>query len=542
MNSLRSWMIRGCGVFLLPCSVFALDPSRSVFQYNCQNWTRRNGLPVSGVTAITQTRDGHLWLGTHNGLVRFDGMTFTSVGLLESRLLRSYSVQCLKADPSGGLWFGLVGSSHGYYDGQGQWHLGTDSSGSADWDVKALEWSRDGKLLVAGTRLSGFRTKDGQVESIFGAVPEDDPINVNAAFKDSRGGIWLGTARRGLFYWRDGTLTRFPDPALDESIIRAIAEDQAGQLWIGTQAGPICYDAQSRRKEIAFPRNAVTALLLDARGSLWIGLADDGVARWRDDGFTLLRKSDGLVSDAILCLAEDREGSLWVGTKEGLSQLTDVKFATLTEHEGMFGRMKQSVSASPRGGMWAATDEGIVYFDGRGTLYSTNAGLQDVFVKRVFEARNGDVFLVRGRNEIEVLSEGKVIARHETKAMPVAFTEDAHGVVVSVAGELYRVSRNALEPFPYNVNEPPQLYWVVNLMTARDGAIWVSCVNGICRIKDGQYQQWTTLDGLEDYSVRWLCEDKDGVIWAGTSTGIARLKDNRIRNIRRENGLFDANI
>ena len=540
MSSALKWMQGLGGLLLLSCPVLGLDPSRSVFQYTCQNWTRANGLPVNGVNAIAQTQDGYLWLGTHNGLVRFDGIEFKVVGMPDTRGLRSSIVNCLLPDPHRGLWFGLKSSAYGFHDGDEHWSLGREPGGTMDWDVLALAHDKTGRLMVAGSRLSGWRLDDGQVSSIFGEGSDDAHFDVTTAFADSQGRMWLGTASRGLYYWQNGTLAKVPDPALDQELVFAIAEDQAGQMWFGTSTGLRCYDSQLRRKEISLPGNQVNALLVDRHGSLWIGTADGGVTRWRDDELMIFRQSDGLVGDSVLSLAEDREGSLWIGCREGLSQLADVKFPTFTEREGMLGRTKLSVSASPRGGLWAACDDGITYFSEWGIQYGTNAGLRTAYAKRVFEASNGDVFVISGRNEIEILADGKVVARHPTQAMPVAMTEDRQGVVVSVGGDLYRVGRDHFYPYPFD-DGPPPLYWVLNLMTARDGAIWVACVNGVARVHQGEFQQWTVQDGLGDYTVRWVCEDASGVIWAGTPMGIIRLTDGQIRSIRREHGLFDAN-
>ena len=542
-NPLRFKLVAVCGAILaLPFSLLALDPSRSVFQYNCQNWTRQNGLPVNGINAIAQTEDGYLWLGTHNGLIRFDGLNFQMVSLPESKDLRTSIIQCLTPTTGGGFWFGLQDSAYGRFDGHGTWLLGKDNGGSTYWNVRAILETQAGRLLVAGNRLSGWRQPDGAIESVFGPTPDDHTFNVLSGFVDAQDRIWLGTASQGLYYWQDGKLTKFPDPALDSTIITAITVDHDNQLWLGTSSGLISYDARFHRREIPFPGNQVNALLADREGVLWIGLADSGVARWKDNNFELLRKTDGLVSDSVLSLAEDREGSLWIGCEEGLSQLSDVKFPIYSDHEGMFGKPVNSVSASPRGGLLAATHFGITYFNGWGTNYSTNAGLANPYVKRVFEASDGDVFAISGRNEIEVLSGGKVVSRLPTQDMPVAMTEDAQGMVVSVGGELCRMGRDHIRPFPFANDQKPQLYWVLNLMTASDGAIWVASMNGICRIKDGEFQQWTAQEGLGDFAVRWICQDNEGVIWAGMPTGIARLKDNRITNIRKEDGLFDGNI
>ena len=79
MNCVRPWLrsiALCCAVLLSAGSLFALDPAKSVYQYNCLNWTRRNGLPADLITGVTQTKDGYIWLGTQKGMVRFDGVDF----------------------------------------------------------------------------------------------------------------------------------------------------------------------------------------------------------------------------------------------------------------------------------------------------------------------------------------------------------------------------------------------------------------------------------------------------------------------------------
>jgi signal transduction histidine kinase len=119
--------------------------------------------------------------------------------------------------------------------------------------------------------------------------------------------------------------------------------------------------------------------------------------------------------------------------------------------------------------------------------------------------------------------------------------EDAHGVVVSVGGDLYRAGRDYFTPYAFT-NGQPMLGWVLNLASGRDGEIWVACGNGLFRVKDGGFQQWGSAQGLADPIVQSVCQDSDGVVWAGSLIGIVRLKDNQIRCLSRKDGLFDNNI
>src|ERR1039458_4085594 len=89
----------------------ALDPAKDVLQYNFQTWSRQNGLRVSGINAIAQTKDGYLWFGTSAGLVRFDGIEFKLLDFHSVANVRNSGVTSLSSARSGGLWVGLENSA-----------------------------------------------------------------------------------------------------------------------------------------------------------------------------------------------------------------------------------------------------------------------------------------------------------------------------------------------------------------------------------------------------------------------------------------------
>jgi len=358
-----------------PICSFALDPNKDVYQYNCRTWLQQHGLPANGINAITQTKDGYIWLAANSGLVRFDGITFTSVGLARSPRLRSTQITCLSSSFQGGIWFGIKLSSFGYYDGRGKWTFGTDSQGVSDWDVPAILEAKDGRLWIGGDKAC-VRVKNGnQLQPLF--PDASPPAYVTCFVQDSEARIWVGTTGHGLYCFQQEKLVKFPDNALDSCTITALAQDNDGQLWVSTTSGLICYDAQGRRVAVDSPGYQARTLLVDQNGVLWAGTFGNGLWRYSHGIWSSLRKTDGLADDYVLSLAEDREGNIWIGTREGLSQLTDVKFPTFGITEGLNADTALSVSTSPRGGLWACTPSGATYFDGQAfaETYATNSGL-----------------------------------------------------------------------------------------------------------------------------------------------------------------------
>jgi ligand-binding sensor domain-containing protein/signal transduction histidine kinase len=526
--------------FVLADRALALDPNKSVYQYICQNWSQQQGLPANGINCIAQAADGYLWLGASRGLIRFDGVNFDMVGMVATNRLRTTEVLSMVASPDGGLWLGIKKSAYGHYDGHGGWALSKESSDGTVWNVPFMMQSKDGRLWIGGER-AWVRSTNGEVQALF--PDATTRIVVTSGLEDSHGRIWLGTAQNGLFYMDQGKMVKYGGAPFDSTYLTVLAEDKSGHIWTGGNLDLICFDPGAPPK-IQYPGGVISALLADKDGALWVGTFGNGLLRYYNGVWSSLKKTDGLGDDFVVSLAEDREGSLWVGTREGLSQLTDVKLPTLGIKDGLGWETALGVSASPRGGVWVGTPVGAAYFDGQSFTEhcTTNSGLQTVYAKRALETRNGDLYLLSGHNEISILTGGKFLTNHPTAGMPVAMIEDGNGVMISIANDLFRVGRDYVAPYAFTNKIKPEFYWIINLARCKDGSILVACGNGIFKVKDGGYEQWTSADGLSNNEGQWVFEDDDGTIWAGMTTGISRIRGREIRNIRRESGLLDGHI
>ncbi len=524
-------------MILHPRLALALDPAKNLTQFTCQNWTRHSGLPANGINAITQTKDGYVWLGAQKGLVRFDGDEFRLFLLPARPEFRRQSIATLSRSQDGGLWFGINNSSFGHFDGED----GFSTIDGTPWvnpimNVSAVREFRDRHLWVAADNGAAQFTS----RSANALVVADQIGSVTAVCEGARGRVWLGTSERGLYYHDQNGLSQFPDTSLHGKVIRALTKDASGQIWVGTSTGLRCYDADFQPRAIPPSGTEVRALLTDRRGAVWIGTSGDGLGRYQNGQLMYLRKQEGLVNDFVTALFEDDEGSLWVGTREGLSQLADVKFPILSISEGLPEGLVHGVAAAKDGGLWAATSVGISRISSTGvTNYSEELGLSNSYIKRVFESRTGDLYAIAGDKTIAILSGGRLVARHLNETWPIAFAEDAQGMIVAVGGALYRVSRDQFLPFSFKDGQSPQFNWIRNLLMARDGTLLVASPSGLFCIKDGECTQWSASNGLSDSSVHCLAEDAEGVIWAGLTTGIARLKQGRISNISRGEGLLE---
>ncbi len=531
------------GLVFVPFSLRALDPDKSVFQFNCQNWTRQNGLPADKISAITQTTDGFIWLGTQNGLLRFDGIEFAKIPVALSRT-RNQDIKALCPSKKGGFDFAINGGAFGEFDGQHFSVIGGEQLNQEGMNPTAILESRDGAVWMAGEQGHGLWLRNNPAVS---SLMDQTNTGIVLSFcEDASGRIWMGTIEHGLFCWSGGRLVQIQDDSLKQRNIFALATDTNGCIWVGTSQGLVCYDSQGHPRQIPSFSQEVRALLVDRHGTLWVGTSGKGLARYQHGSFSYLTRADGLVGDNVSSIFEDAEGSLWIGSQNGLSQLTDLKFPIYSVKEGFVEGSAHSVSASIRGGLWVTTGSGATYFNGT-TASNIGAGLvlANPYVKLGFEARNGDMYLVDGNKNIDVVSpDGKLSKRYHSGTWASAFAEDDEGIVASLGSpqQLMRLKGGETHPYQFKDGNTPEFYWVNQMSVSRDNAIWVASKNGIFRIKDGSFQQWSSTEGLGSKKVQWVFEDQDGSIWAGLATGIARLKNGIITNINAVDGLPDERI
>jgi ligand-binding sensor domain-containing protein/signal transduction histidine kinase len=525
-------------VIACPFRASALNPDRTIYQYNCQTWRRANGLPANAVTAITQTEDGRLWLGTSKGLVYFDGVGFRVFDLAGEKGAESKVINSLARRSGGGLWFGLDRGSFGYFDGQ-QFH----SLQREEWrgpfaTVRSMATTQEGTLLLGGTALAGILVDTNTLTSL---LPTNN-ADVFSIYEDPGGRIWMGTAENGLFYVEQGRLTPFPDQTLRNLIIAAIAVDGTGNIWVGTASGLRCYGPSFQYKQTPEFTSQPKALLVDRHGVLWIGTVSGGLLRYQGGTFASLHKQDGLASDHLLSLAESDDGSLWVGTEDGLSQLSDVKFPTLSQTEGLALEACLAVAASPDGGIWAGTPNGMSYYrDGHFTNFGINGadGFRSRWVKRVFAAGNGDVYFIGARKNLDRFHGDHVVKSWTNSVWPRAVAEDSHGILVALAGDLMRIENDKLVAVRLADRSNVSLRWINGLLVARDDSIWVAATDGIFQIKDGVLHNRCQENGLLQSTFFYMCEGDDGAIWAAQNTGIARFKNGGLRQITRKQGLHE---
>ncbi|MEN3334184.1 MAG: hypothetical protein V7641_3549 [Blastocatellia bacterium] len=549
----RSLYLLVCSCLVLLCAAsngLALDPNKLLTQYIRDGWTTANGLPQNVAFSIVQTRDGYLWFGTLEGLVRFDGLEFTVFDSTNTPEMPNANIAALFEDQEGALWI-APGSLYSppakgnallrYKDGKFQPY--TEKDGYPGDPALAICGAREGGLWIA-TSKGLCRFKDGR----FHSYSTKDGLSGNSIFalyEDREGTLWIGT-NHGLNQYKDGRFLAFdPHSPLAQRAAKAIHETKDGSLWIGTPSG-LCRlkDRQltSYTTKDGLPENEVMAIEEDRDGNLWLGTSHGQLTRWRDGRF-----SDSLVlaDDPVWSIYEDKEGSLWVGTYTGgLHRLKDGKFTPYTVVEGLASDSIWGVFEDNESSIWISTSKGLNQISGgKIKSYTKKDGLLEPGVSKVYQDRQGRLWVgtTAGLNQFK---DGKFISFRFPKGEDgyvAAIHEDAKGNLwVGTTKGLFRYN-GEFKKYVFKVDVPWSL--VNSIYEDQDGALWLGTSAGLFRFRDEQFTHYAVPDGSPVDLITTILPDNDGALWLGTgSNGLLRFKDGQFIRYTAREGLFNNSV
>ena len=526
-----------------------LDPGRAITQYLHDVWQTEQGLPQNSVSAVLQDRDGFLWLGTQEGLARFDGVKFGVFQKRNTKGIENNFIRSLLEDGEGNLWIGTNGGGLSRLrDGEFP-ALGIDDGLPGD-RVFSLLAARGGVLWVGTNRGLGrladgkwstFSTRDG--------IPGEAVLSL---LEDRAGRLWIGTDR-GLVRFHDGRVIRddVVTTAISERRVLAMHEDRHGDFWVGTDSGLVRLRGREARvftTEVGLPENRVQCLLEDRDANLWIGTGG-GLARLAGERFVVPRAGEGLSDTQVSSLYEDREGSLWIGTGSGgLNRLRDGKLTPLGSVEGLAHDVVRTIYEAPAGVLWIGTDGGLSRLSsGAIASFGTRDGLSSAKITALHSDAEGGFWIGTYGGGLNRLEAGRFVpfgrATALAGAIVTAIEHDGEGTLwIGTSAGLSRRRGESFETFGTGDDLPSEV--ITALRHARDGSLWIGTYGGgLVRRRGNRFEAFRTTEGLSSDLVVCLHEDRRGTLWIGTlGGGITRFDDGRFFAYREEQGLPDDNV
>jgi diguanylate cyclase (GGDEF)-like protein len=335
---------------------------------------REQGLPSSRVNTLHQAGDGLIYAGTREGVAVWDGVRLRGLGVEEGLPRVSIPDQGIASDAAGTLF---VATPQGLFvrQKQGRFRLEPPGDPSLGVEVTGLHVDPRGALWFGrGPRL--FRRAGGKVEEAGRALGLTADERIDQIVTDFEGRLWVRTISR---LWAlppcSPRSEDVPEPRFardDEGLPSGVATgrlelDDRGRLMVPTERG-LARKQDGRWRLLGgregLESDTVLSALVDREGSLWIGLAGVGLAQQLGRGaFTSWGSSEGLSHDVVWSIARSREGAyspdtpLWIGTEDGLNQLDLATGAVrvLKEEDGLAGNTVYSVRIGPDGSVWAGS-------------------------------------------------------------------------------------------------------------------------------------------------------------------------------------------
>ena len=487
--------------WLLLCVFSSAISAVAKAPYTIDVWDTEDGLPQSSVIAMTQTRDGYLWLGTLNGLVRFDGFRFTIFDEDNTPGLSSSRIVSLFEDSRDNLWIGT--------------------------ETACVVLVKDGQVASLGI---GRGSREGRLMS---------------ACEDSTGAVWLYTADGHLWRYRNGNTNVFPVGADRLSRCRLIIAEASGPLWVGTDKNLFAINPSAPLEphelsvEPYLPLGELDYLLASQRGGYW-RVADGHVQKWRTNHLELDFGAYPWSSNRVSAACEDRQGNLVVGTLGAGVFWFDAegKATALSTNEGLSNNYILSLHVDREGSLWVGTDGGglnrvrLQVFK----LLDESVALS---VRSVCEdAQGGLWFSGLGVNYMKDGVVQQIVGEYYWPAM---FVDRKQRVWAGTFGAgLFQVQNGFFfQASGLEIMSPE----ISAIYQDRIGQLWVGTQNGLGCWNERQWKVFTTRDGLSANLVRAIADDSEGNLWVGTEReGLNRLRNSQFTTFRKKDGLPSDNI
>ncbi|MBI3721865.1 MAG: hypothetical protein HY248_04855, partial [Fimbriimonas ginsengisoli] len=530
----------------------------SAARYSFDHYSQEQGLGNSLVRAIQQDRAGFLWVATKAGLYRFDGVRFQLFSPFDGSTPET--IRDVHVDRAGTLWVvtnqtlaKLVGQRFQTVPlgsgGGARFSLASDSKGSiyVATPKGLLVWKGQGEVTALGP--AGLTAEgpvhgvwvgsddvlwygcgqaicrwDGTEARVYGTTDGVPAANWGSFARDKSGNLWARGGDR-LAMQRQGESQFRPDRNFSHPGTGRILVDGRGRLVVPAEDG-IWMRAESGQweqihEEEGLPSNRVNCVFEDREGSLWIGFADLGLARWRGNGdWKGFTRQDGLSSSEITGIASNKDGTLWVGSRKGLNRRDPLTGAwrLLTSRDGLSADDVRALAVTPNGYVWVASREhGLARLDPRTLRAEPAHTAQCRTLCQIISLTVDDT------GTLWVATRQGVFSSRQIETGSAEF-QPAFSAQLLPGEQVYRVRRDT------------------------HGRMWLAGTRGLHFEGPAGWTRLTASDGLLSNTVTFLTVNEDDSAWVGYGEflGVSRLRwvdgELKIDHYNKDNRLFSNDI
>ena len=442
--------------------------------------------PRVGTRQIEEAPDGHMLVTTGEGFIEFADSEIVPHPRLAARLgVKDNEIFGVLKDSHGNIWYltakGIVRETNGRVEKMGGYGSRSRPELRIYEDAQGTVWVGNGEGL--------FRATSSGLELVAGAM------QVRSIYGDRDGTLWVGTNGDGLHLFKNRAIRMYTtDDGLPNILIQTVMVAHDGAIWTGANCGGISrFDGthfQTYNEKDGLLNSCVWAIAEDASHDLWIGTWGGGAFRYHDGSFTQFSKSQGVIDDRVTSIVAARDGTIWFGTRGGVTRLKDGQLRNFTTDDGLSLNTILSMFEDRAGVIWVGSRKGIDRLVGdrfenfssapKSLAYLLGEDREGGFF---VELQDGPVTLRFNKTRVENISDLPAVDMVETDQGELWFGGNA--ITRVPAGSLIR-PRQHDEPIDYEafsrldglatarVTGPAR-----SLALTRDGKLWVATPKGL---------------------------------------------------------------
>jgi ligand-binding sensor domain-containing protein/signal transduction histidine kinase len=528
----------GVAIFALAISAFGAGG-----EYSHRTWRIEDGLPQNRIRALCQTPDGYLWIGTAEGLARFDGLRFTIFDQSNVPALHDDGILSLLTGRDGTLWVGTEGGGLVRYK-DGVFRSFGAADGLTNGFVRAIHEDRNRTLWVGTDR--GFFQQAGERFLRLDGTAEVPLATATGIVEDEEQHLWVASSM-GLLTVVDGNL-RPVHTGCAAPLARTLHRSSQGFIWALGNGGATRLRDGCAVAGPALPAISMRSLVEGGDGTLWLGTMGRGLIRAAHGETSSITASSGLPDNTVNAVFEDREENLWIGCEDGLVRLSKWSGTNIGSRAGLDDDDVLTTYVDRRDQLWVTTMTGQVYrvSGSSAQRYRLPSAAGDLRVRTMFQDRGGAYWFGTLAGGV-VRQEGGAV-RVFTKADGLR-SNTTRQILQDRSGAIWMaldsgVSRWDGHSFRNYYLEDGLSYPSARCMIVdQRGDVLVGTDAGLNRIHEGQIVRDGEFAALASEKIWAMYQDAGGTLWLGTrGGGLLRFREGRLRRFTRENGLLTNTI
>ena len=584
-------------ILILVCIFSCLKISTSYANiresFNFKNITIEDGLSQSTVETIYQDSKGYIWIGTNDGLDRYNGYEFKHYKhdkYDKNSIANNYIVDIIE-DKNGYIWVSTIGGLSrinpdkdeikNYYSKEDSGNL----SNSNLWQILCTKDNR----LIAST-IDGLNVYDKNKDKFTRILYKEGELPSQYIYsleEDINGHIWVGTDNGLVELDKDLNIVKSYQDAIGDSDVYNVYDDSKGNIWVCTLDNGLfkinlddksVENYKNNNSKISIPSNNVRDIISDSEGKLWIA-TDKGLCTFdyeREEFITYNKKSyqsNSLIDDEIFCLLKDSSGLIWIGTYSGISRFnpnsnfTHFKLDPY-EDNSISGNVIHGIYEDDDKTLWIGTNKsGVNIINGESIkhLNKENSNIVSDLIEDITGFKN---YIFIGTNEgLSVLVKNDKTAKNYT--ITNYTTKDGlpsnkiRSLFIDSKGYLWIGTNKGLAILDTNNNKIIDITYILDEMGVSDkfiravyedskGNYYIGCFleGGLIKINPNtkEYKIYKNIENddssISNNSIRYINEDLYGNILVGTSHGIniLNLSTDKFNHYTEKDGLINNTI